>query len=209
MKHLKEYILENVEIVNEEDLLGLGDDKKDDKKDDKGADGGTDKKDDSSKDEPKDDSSKGEPKDDSSKGEPKDDKQKDEEPEGEDPKDDKGSEPEIDPELKERAEIKFKIWKDGGELSNWITDKDGYQKIEYVYKDKEKGITIDFLLGRKDGSWFIWAGKDGAVNYDDQPYKDLKTPYFKDAIMNSLDTIQELIKDVKENPDNWAQYYIK
>ena len=124
MKHLKEYILENVEIVNEEDLLGLGDDKKDDKKadqkDDKGGDdllGGDDKNDDSS-----------------SKEEPKDDeKNKDEEPEGEDPKDDKGSEPEIDPELKERAEIKFKIWKDGGELANWITDKDGYQKIEYVY----------------------------------------------------------------------------
>ena len=200
MKHLKEYILENVEAINEEDLLGLGDDKKNDKKsdqkDDKDGDdllGGDDKKDDSSlEDKPKDDG-----------------KKKDEEPEGEDPKDDKGSEPEIDPELKERAEIKFKIWKDGGELANWITDKDGYQKIEYVYKDKEKGITIDFLLGRKDGSWFIWAGKDGAVNYDDQPYKDLKTPYFKDAIMNSLDEIQELIKDVKENPDNWAQYYNK
>ena len=82
-------------------------------------------------------------------------------------------------------------------------------KVEYVYKNKEKGITIDFLLGRKDGSWFIWAGKDGAVNYDDQPYKDLETPYFRDAIMNSLDKIQELIKDVKENPDNWAQYYNK
>ena len=55
MKHLKEYILENVEILNEEDLLGLGDDKKDDKKDnpkdDKGEDdllGSDDKKDDSS-----------------------------------------------------------------------------------------------------------------------------------------------------------------
>ena len=199
MKHLKEYILENVEILNEEDLLGLGDDKKDDKKDnqkdDKGGDdllGGDDKKDDSS-----------------SKEDSKGDEKKDETPEEEDPKDDKGSEPEIDPELKERTEIKFKIWKDGGELTNWITDKDGYQKIEYVYKNKEKGITIDFLLGRKDGSWFVWAGKDGAVNYDDQPYKDLKTPYFRDAIMNSLDTIQELIKDVKENPDNWAQYYNK
>ena len=201
MKHLKEYILENVEVVNEEDLLGLGDDKKDDKKDDnknnqkddKGGDdllGSDDKKDDSS-----------------SKEDSKGDEKKDETPEEEDPKDDKGSEPEIDPELKERAEIKFKIWKDGGELANWITDKDGYQKIEYVYKDKEKGITIDFLLGRKDGSWFIWAGKDGAVNYDDQPYKDLETPYFRDAIMNSLDKIQELIKDVKEDPDNWAQYY--
>ena len=198
MKHLKEYILESVEIVNEEDLLGLGDDKKDDKKDDKGGDDllGGDESDDK-----KDD--KG------SEEKPKNDEKKDEESEGEDPKDDKGSEPEIDPELKERAEIKFKIWKDGGELADWITDKDGYQKIEYVYKDKEKGITIDFLLGRKDGSWFVWAGKDGAVNYDDQPYKDLKTPYFKDAILNSLDEIQELIKDVKENPDNWAQYYVK
>lgn len=202
MKHLKEYILESVEIINEDDLLGLsgqqgsGDDKKDDKGGDDllglGDEGEDKKKDDSSSEE-----------------EPKDDEKKDEEPEGEDPKDDKGSEPEIDPKLKERAEIKFKIWKDGGELADWITDKDGYQKIEYVYKDKEKGITIDFLLGRKDGSWFVWAGKDGAVNYDDQPYKDLKTPYFRDAIMNSLDKIQELIQDVKDNPDNWAQYYVK
>ena len=199
MKHLSDYIKEEL-IKEADDLLGLGDDKKDtdkkdDKKDDKGGDdllGGDDKKDDSSSEE-----------------EPKDGEKKDEEPEGEDPKDDNGSEPEIDPELKERAEIKFKIWKDGGERADWITDKDGYQKIEYVYKDKEKGITIDFLLGRKDGSWFVWAGKDGAVNYDDKPYKDLKTPYFKDAIMNSLDEIQGLIKDVKENPDNWAQYYVK
>jgi hypothetical protein len=199
MKHLKEYILENTEVINEEDLLGLGDDSKDDKNDDKKDDSGSDDLlggDDSGEDDKKDDSSK-------------DDEKKDEEPEGEDPKDDKGSEPEIDPKMKERADIKFKIWKDGGELADWITDKDGYQKIEYVYKDKEKGITIDFLLGRKDGSWFVWAGKDGAVNYDDQPYKDLKTPYFRDAIMNSLDKIQELIQDVKDNPDNWAQYYVK
>lgn len=198
MKHLKEYILENTENINEDDLLGLSGqssgDSSEESKDDKSGD-------DSSSEEPKDD----EKKDDSSKEE----ETKDEEPEGEDPKDDKGSEPEIDPKMKERAEIKFKIWKDGGELADWITDKDGYQKIEYVYKDKEKGITIDFLLGRKDGSWFVWAGKDGAVNYDDQPYKDLKTPYFRDAIMNSLDKIQELIQDVKDNPDNWAQYYVK
>lgn len=202
MKHLSDYIKEEL-IKEADDLLGLGDDKKDDKKDDSGGDDlfglgdeGEDKKKDDSSEEPKED-------------EPKDNENKDEEPEGEDPKDDKGSEPEIDPKMKERAEIKFKIWKDGGELADWITDKDGYQKIEYVYKDKEKGITIDFLLGRKDGSWFVWAGKDGAVNYDDQPYKDLKTPYFRDAIMNSLDKIQELIQDVKDNPDNWAQYYVK
>lgn len=201
MKHLSDYIKEEL-IKEADDLLGLdgkgsGSDKKDDKSGDDLlglGDEGEDKKKDDSSEEPKED-------------EPKDDENKDEE--GEDPKDDKGSEPEIDPKLKERAEIKFKIWKDGGELADWITDRDGYQKIEYVYKDKEKGITIDFLLGRKDGSWFVWAGKDGAVNYDDQPYKDLKTPYFRDAIMNSLDKIQELIQDVKDNPDNWAQYYVK
>lgn len=201
MKHLSDYIKEEL-IKEADDLLGLdgkgsGSDKKDDKSGDDLlglGDEGEDKKKDDSSEEPKED-------------EPKDDENKDEE--GEDPKDDKGSEPEIDPKLKERAEIKFKIWKDGGELADWITDRDGYQKIEYVYKDKEKGITIDFLLGRKDGSWFVWAGKDGAVNYDDQPYKDLKTPYFRDAIMNSLDKIQELIQDVKDNPDNWSQYYIK
>ena len=197
MKHLSDYIKEEL-IKEAEDLLGLGDDKKDDKKDDKGGDDllggdeGDDKKDDKGSEE-----------------EPKDDEKKEEEPEGEDPKDDKGSEPEIDPELKERAEIKFKIWKDGGELADWITDKDGYQKIEYVFKDKEKGITIDFLLGRKDGKWWLWAGKNGAVNYDDQPYKDLDAVSFQDAIMTSLDKIQELIEDVRENPDNWSQYYIK
>ena len=35
MKHLREYIVENTEIIYEDDLLGLGDDSKDDKKDDK------------------------------------------------------------------------------------------------------------------------------------------------------------------------------
>ena len=55
MKHLKEYILENVDIVNEEDLLGLGDDKKDDKKADKKDDKGGDDLLDDGKDDKKDD----------------------------------------------------------------------------------------------------------------------------------------------------------
>jgi hypothetical protein len=198
MKHLREYIVENTEIIYEDDLLGLGDDSKDDKKDDK--------KDDSTSDDllGGDDSGEEDKKDDSSKEDDK----KDEEPEGDDPKDDKGSEPEIDPKMKERAEIKFKIWKDGGERADWITDKDGYQKIEYIYKDKKKGITIDFLLGRKDGAWHLWAGKDGGVNYDDEPMYDLEANTFQKAIMNSLDKIQDLIQDVKDNPDNWVQFYI-
>ena len=198
MKHLKEYILENTEIIYEEDLLGLGDDSKDDKKDDK--------KDDSTGDDllGGDDSGEEDKKDDSSK----EDENKDEEPEGDDPKDDKGSEPKIDPKMKERAEIKFKIWKDGGERVDWINDNDGYQKIEYLYKDKKKGITIDFLLGRKDGEWCLWAGKDGGVNYDDEPMYNLDAKTFQTAIMNSLDKIQDLIQDVKDNPDNWVQFYI-
>ena len=96
-----------------------------------------------------------EKKDDSSKEE----ETKDEEPEGEDPKDDKGSEPEIDPKMKERAEIKFKIWKDGGELADWITDKDGYQKIEYVYKDKEK-TQLDKIEKQKSWNFYkTWRPK--------------------------------------------------
>lgn len=198
MKHLKEYIVENIEIINEEDLLGLGDDSKDNKKDDK--------KDDSAGDDllGGDDSDKEDKKDDSSK----DDDKKDEEPKGDDPKDDKGSEPKLDPKMKERAEIKFKIWKDGGERVDWINDNDGYQKIEYLYKDKKKGITIDFLLGRKDCEWCLWAGKDGGVNYDDEPMYNLNAKTFQTAIMNSLDKIQDLIQDVKDNPDNWVQFYI-
>ena len=199
MKHLREYIVENTEIIYEDDLLGLGDDSKDDKKDDK--------KDDSAGDDllgGGDDSGEEDKKDDSSKG----DENKDDESKEDDPKDDKGSEPEIDPKMKERAEIKFKIWKDGGERADWITDKDGYQKIEYVYKDKKKGITIDFLLGRKDGDWHLWAGKDGGINYDDEPMYDLEAKTFQKAIMNSLDKIQDLIQDVKDNPDNWVQFYI-
>lgn len=129
-------------------------------------------------------------------------------PEGEDANSDKGSVLEIDPKLKERSEIKFKIWKTGGERADWLNDEDGYQKIEYIYNDKEKNITIDFLLGRKDGVWQLWAGKDGAVGYDDEPMHNLEVTSFRDAIMASLDKVQELIADVKENPDNWVQFYI-
>jgi hypothetical protein len=204
MKHLREYIVENTEIIYEEDLLGLSgqsDSKEETSKDDKKDDSSDDKKDDSTAD----DLLGGEDGGDEDK---KDDENKDDESAEEDPNDDKGSEPEIDPKLKERAEIKFKIWKDGGERADWINDNDGYQKIEYIYKDKEKGITIDFLLGRKDGEWCLWAGKDGGVNYDDEPMYKLDAHTFQKGIMNSLDKIQDLIQDVKDNPDNWVQFYI-
>ena len=129
-------------------------------------------------------------------------------PEGEDADSDKGNIPEVDPKLKERAEIKFKIWRTGGERADWLNDEDGYQKIEYVYNDKKKNITIDFLLGRKDGVWQLWAGKLGSVNYEVDSYRSLNTQNFADAILKSLDIIIKLVQTVLDNPDDWEQYYI-
>lgn len=124
-------------------------------------------------------------------------------------KDDKGGDDkEKDEKTTERADIKFTIWKEPDVKADWLNDNDGYQKIEYVYKNKEKKITIDFLLGRKEGVWQLWAGKDGAVNYDDEPFYNLEETSFAKAIVAALDKIQETIKDVKDNPDNWAQFYL-
>lgn len=108
----------------------------------------------------------------------------------------------------EKSEIKFSIWKSPDNKVKWLKDDEEYQKICYTYKNKEKGIKIEFLLGRIDDIWHLWCGKDGAVNYDDDPYKSLKTKKFSDAIMNSVDKIMELINEIKENPDNYVQYYI-
>ena len=48
---------------------------------------------------------------------------------GEDSTDDEGT--------KERADIKFTIWKEPDTKADWKDDGDGYQKIEYVYNNKE------------------------------------------------------------------------
>ena len=109
---------------------------------------------------------------------------------------------------KERADFKFTIWKEPDTKADWIEDGDGYQKIEYVYNNKEKNICIDFLLGRKEDTWQLWAGKDGGVNYDDDPFYNLEETDFAKAIVAALDKVQETIKDVKDNPDNWAQFYL-
>lgn len=120
--------------------------------------------------------------------------------EGEEKKDDKTT---------ERAGIKFTIWKEPDTKVDWLEEDDPFQKIEYVFKDKKKNITIDFLLGVKDGNWQLWAGKEGAVNYDDDPFYDLEEQTFAKGIIAALDKVQEIIADVKDNPDNWAQFYIK
>ena len=57
------------------------------------------------------------------------------------------------------------------------TVKSNEGKIDIIYEDeyllivnKEKGLSIDFLLGFKDGSWKLWIGKIGSCSYDDDPY---------------------------------------
>lgn len=113
-----------------------------------------------------------------------------------------------DESTKERADIKFTIWKEPDTKIDWLEGDEPFQKIEYIYSNKEKNICIDFLLGRKNNVWQLWAGKDGAVNYDDDPFYDLEENTFAKAIVAALDKVQETIKDVKDNPDNWAQFYL-
>ena len=83
-----------------------------------------------------------------------------------------------------------------------------YQKIEYQFKDKQLGIEIDFLLGFKESTWKLWIGKIGAISYDDDPWVNLDCDNFADAIIKCLDYTEEFIDDVKENKDNWPQFYI-
>ena len=113
-----------------------------------------------------------------------------------------------DQKLTERGEIKFTIWEEPKKKVTWIPKSGKYQKIEYKYRNKEAGIEIDFLLGEQDNSWKLWIGKIGAISYDDDPWVDLKCDNFKDAILNCLDYTQDFIEDVKENKDNWVQFYI-
>lgn len=108
-----------------------------------------------------------------------------------------------------RKNIKFTIWEEPDKKLNWLTDNEKYQKIEYKHIDKEKKIEIDFLLGydKNSDSWKMWVGKIGAVSYDDDPYYDFKTNKFAEAITMGLDKIVDFIEEVKEDPQNWIQYY--
>ena len=74
---------------------------------------------------------------------------------------------------------------------------------------KENKIEIDFLLGfdKTAKSWKLWIGKIGAVSYDDDPYYDLKTTKFAEAVTFALDKIEEFIEEVKGDQQNWIQYY--
>ena len=105
-------------------------------------------------------------------------------------------------------DIKFTIWEEPKKKVRWIKDNDQYQKIEYQYRDKEKGINIDFLLGFQDKSWKLWIGKIGAISYDDDPWCSFETDKFSEGIVAALDKVEEFIDDVNDNPDNWVQFYI-
>ena len=108
---------------------------------------------------------------------------------------------------KERGKIKFTIWEAPDKKVNWLNDNKSYQKIEYKLEDKEKKLYIDFLLGFQDGSWKLWIGKIGATSYEDDPYTNLDTDNFAQAIVKALDKVEEFLKDVEEDPENYIQFY--
>ena len=109
----------------------------------------------------------------------------------------------------ERGNIKYIIWIEPEKKANWLKDGEKYQKIEYKHEDKKKNIFIDFLLGfvEEENTWKLWIGKIGALSYEDDPYCDLKTEKFAEAIVKSLDQTQKFIADVEDDPQNWVQYY--
>ena len=108
----------------------------------------------------------------------------------------------------QRGDIKFTIWKEPDKKVTTLDNNEGFQKIEYKYEDKETGISIDFLLGFQEGSWKLWIGKIGSCSYDDDPYCSFDTDEFKKAIVLCLDKVEEFITKVKEDPEDYVQYYI-
>ena len=108
-----------------------------------------------------------------------------------------------------RGNIKYTIWKEPKKKVNWLEDGEPYQKIEYKYIDKDNNIEINFLLGyvEDENTWKLWIGKIGSLSYDDDPYCDLETEKFSEAIIKSLDKTEEFIDEVEEDKENWIQFY--
>ena len=107
----------------------------------------------------------------------------------------------------QRGDIKFTIWKEPDKKVTTLDDNEHFQKIEYKLNDKESGISIDFLLGFQENSWKLWIGKIGSCSYDDDPYTNFNTDNFKKAIVMCLDKVEEFIKQVKDDPENYIQFY--
>lgn len=108
----------------------------------------------------------------------------------------------------QRGDIKFTIWKSPDEKVTTLKDNEHYQKIEYKLEDKEEGLSIDFLLGYQDDSWKLWIGKIGSCSYDDDPYCSFDTDNFKKAIVACLDKVEEFIEKVKDDKENYVQFYV-
>ena len=106
-----------------------------------------------------------------------------------------------------RGDIKFTIWKSPDQKVRWLHDNESYLKIEYKLEDKEDGLSIDFLLGFQDDSWKLWIGKLGSCSYDDDPYCSLNTSKFAEGIVAALDKVEEFVKKVKDDPEDYVQYY--
>lgn len=115
-----------------------------------------------------------------------------------------------DADAKMRSDVKFKIFTAPDKQVDDLREGEKYLKIEYVYRNKKKGIEIDFLIGRKDETedWQLYTGKVGSASYDDDPYKSLETQELPTAINNAVTEAIDLIKEVEEDPDNWLQFYI-
>lgn len=115
-----------------------------------------------------------------------------------------------DADAKLRSDIKFKIFTAPDKQVDDLKEGEKYLKIEYIYKDKKKGIEIDFLIGRKDDTkdWALYTGKIGSASYDDDPYKSLKTKELSKAINNAVQEVVDLVKEVEKEPDEWLQFYI-
>ena len=110
-----------------------------------------------------------------------------------------------------RKNIKFTIWKEPKTKVKWLEEGDyKYQKIEYQYVNKDKGVSIDFLLGYvpDEKTWKLWIGKLGSTTYDDDPWCDFEEPTFAKAIIAALDKVEEFINQVeKDDKENWVQFY--
>lgn len=109
-----------------------------------------------------------------------------------------------------RANIKFTIWEAPDKKVTRLKSNEEYLRISYQFKDSKKGIEIEFLLGylSDDRTWNLYIGKFGGVSYDDDPYLCLETSDFNDAIVKSLDKIEEFIKKVQEDQENYLKFYL-
>lgn len=107
----------------------------------------------------------------------------------------------------ERGEIKFTIWESPDKKVSWLKDNESYQKIEYKYEDKKNKIYIDFLLGFQNDTWQLWIGRLGSCSYDDDSYKNFETTDFAKAIVDCLDFVSEFVDKVKEDPEDYVQFY--